>query len=180
MPPTCSCSCSQSHCETCRARRLDELLPVVREAVEANRSRARFADPDELVQDVLLGLFRLLQRAASREMLLASVTTIVRSVCANSLQRAIRTERNQGKPRADLFDDLPHARSLEHEVDFNDLLDKLLSRMPEKMQLAVRAVWIEGRTRTEVAAELNMKPSCMTALLDRAADLLRPFLRSVK
>ena len=176
-------------CETCPATRreflpdptvaelFEQLVPRVEQAVRYDRL-VRFTDRTEVVQDVLIELFRQLRQKTPSGTLLGGLSRIVRAVSAERYRRSDRLVRNQGEPMSEVLDTLARCDSSpgEREVDYRDHVRALLSRLPKRLEIVARAVWIEGRSQKEVAAALQIKAPSVTRLLNRAREFLAPLL----
>ena len=50
---------------------------------------------------------------------------------------------------------------------------KAIDELPEIYRRALRAIWLEEKSRDEVAKELGIKPNTLTVQLRRGMELLR-------
>ena len=150
-------------------------IGMIRRIAAAYEADAHLAE--ELVQEILLALWRALSSFRSEGSPRAFVARIATNLSVTHVKRAMR----RSAAGVELSDDLAdHAASPEHEVIAQDERARLLAAvrsLPLSYRQAVMLT-LEGLSGEEVAAVLGISENAVGVRMWRAKELLRSKMRS--
>lgn len=154
---------------------LAELAPVIRSACRSGfvRFGAQPNDVEDVVQETLLAIHLKRHTWMQSEPLTPWVLAIARNKLIDHLRRGGRAVK---VPIDDVIETL-EAEAPQEQLDSQEV-SVMLQALPERQQLIVRAITLEGQAIKDVAGRLDMKEGAVRVALHRSLKAMAQVYRS--
>jgi RNA polymerase sigma-70 factor (ECF subfamily) len=129
---------------------------------------------EEIVQDVFLDLWLKRQNAAS----ITHLPAYLNRMAANKLYDALKQRQRQRDVAQSAEPDLHTPAILLENKDYNAILARAISRLPEKQRLAYQLIKQQGLSRKEAATELGVSPETIKYNLEQSLRSIRAYCLS--
>jgi RNA polymerase sigma factor (sigma-70 family) len=131
---------------------------------------------EEIVQDVFLDLWLKRQNAAT----ITYLPAYLNRMAANKLYDALKQRQRQRgiEQTTDAEADLHTPAILLENKDYDAILTRAITRLPEKQRLAYQLIKQQGLTRKEAATELGVSPETIKYNLEQSLRSIRAYCLS--
>jgi RNA polymerase sigma factor (sigma-70 family) len=147
---------------------------------------SRVIDPEEIVDEAWIrvfeswGDFQYEKKHALRAWLCLQVDRVILDRCRRERRRppelllAVDSDSSSGPPEPAAQQSGP--ATIVARKDRREKIVHAIEALPDIYSRVLKAVWIDEKSRDEVAKELNIKPNTLTVQLKRGMELLRSSL----
>lgn len=147
---------------------------VIRHTAECRSIPVSPADVDEVAAEVFGALvendFRVLRHFRGKSSLATYLTVVTRRIAVRSL---IERRRKQGVTPIPAGTSTTNGHAGEFEIENRDLIEHLISQLPDNEARIVRAYHLDGKSYHEISSQFNIPENSIGPVLTRAREHLR-------
>jgi RNA polymerase sigma-70 factor (ECF subfamily) len=129
------------------------------------------ADAQDLAQDVFMRAYEKLDRLRKRDSFGKWLVGIARHRCQEWLRRKLRSQNNNAK-----FNDVQVAAPEKPDNSRIELLQKMITTLPEKERLALHTFYLQGNSADDVRRVMGLSRSGFYLVLERARKRLETLM----
>jgi RNA polymerase sigma-70 factor (ECF subfamily) len=127
----------------------------------------------EILAQVVANNFALLRRFKGRSSLAGYLTVISRRICVHELNKRSGTPEVPLEEAPAPVNHQPPPAPAEADLETQEEVQRLLTRLTPRDRQVVRMFYIEGKTYDEISADLGMPRNSIGPILSRAREMLR-------